>query len=295
MLDWFSLSILCAIAVASSDALTKRYLGNYRAFEIVIVRFSLTGLLMLPLLPLTGWPRFSLDLLVIVLIMLPCEILAMLLYMKAIRDYPLSLTLPYLAFTPVIITMCAYLFLGETVSATGMGGIFLVVAGGYLLNTGSVNERSISAILIPFKTIFCNHGSQLMIVVASLYSITAVLGKAALNHAAPLAFASSYFVLLGLATLILVPLIQPQAIKGSIRRPMPAFVVSLIMLIMVITHFSALQMVETAYMLTMKRTSLLFGMLYGAWLFGERHLPRHMLAGSLMVVGVFFIYYGQNA
>lgn len=293
MLDWFSLAILCAIAVASADALTKGHLGGYRAFEIVVVRFSLTGLLMLPLLLYTGLPPFSSELLLILVIMLPCEILAMLLYMKAIRDYPLSLTLPYLAFTPVIITLFAFLFLGEQVSAMGLAGIALVVSGGYVLNADPANGYRKFNILAPLKAAATNHGSQLMMVVACLYSITAVMGKAAISHVQPLTFAASYFVLLGLTTLFLVPIIQPHAIRGSMRKPLPSLMVAIAMLIMVITHFTALNMVETAYMLTVKRTSLLFGMLYGAWLFGERHLPRHLLSGSLMVLGVFFIYYGQ--
>jgi drug/metabolite transporter (DMT)-like permease len=39
-------------------------------------------------------------------------------------------------------------------------------------------------------------------------------------------------------------------------------------------------------MIAAKRTSLLFGMLYGAMLFGERHLGRHLMAGILMIGGV---------
>lgn len=294
MIDWLSLSLLCAMAVATTDAITKRYMGGYRAFEIVVVRFSLTGLFMLPLLPIIGLPAFSMDLIMIVLIMLPCEIMAMLLYMKAIRDYPLSLTLPYLAFTPVIITLCAYLFLGETISPSGFAGIALVVAGGYLLNVEAATGSTVVKLLAPLRAALSNRGSQLMLGVACLYSITAVLGKAALGHAPPLVFATSYFVLLGVATLILAILIQPQAVRGCVRRPLPSVMVAAFMLLMVLTHFTALDMVETAYMLTVKRTSLLFGMLYGAWLFGERHLPRHLLAGSLMVLGVFFIYYSRS-
>jgi drug/metabolite transporter (DMT)-like permease len=35
-----------------------------------------------------------------------------------------------------------------------------------------------------------------------------------------------------------------------------------------------------------KRASLLFGIVYGALWFGERHLRRNLLAGTLMVAGV---------
>ena len=69
-------------------------------------------------------------------------------------------------------------------------------------------------------------------------------------------------------------------------------VVAGLMAAMVITHFMALARVETAYMITVKRTSMLFGILYGAWLLGERHASRHFLAGALMVLGVGLILLG---
>ena len=56
------------------------------------------------------------------------------LYMRAIRESPLSLTLPYLAFTPVFNILTGYIFLGEQVSSAGMAGIVLVVCGAWLLN-----------------------------------------------------------------------------------------------------------------------------------------------------------------
>ena len=54
-------------------------------------------------------------------------------------------------------------------------------------------------------------------------------------------------------------------------------------------HFYAIAHIEVAYMIAVKRTSLLFGMLYGAWLFGETGLARNLAAGILMVLGVFLV------
>ena len=49
------------------------------------------------------------------------------------------------------------------------------------------------------------------------------------------------------------------------------------------------QLVEVAYMIAVKRTSLLFGIVYGALLFHETHATRHFIAGVLMVMGVLLI------
>jgi drug/metabolite transporter (DMT)-like permease len=58
---------------------------------------------------------------------------------------------------------------------------------------------------------------------------------------------------------------------------------------MVVTHFYAIAHIEVAYMVAVKRTSLLFGMLYGAWLFGETGLQKNLVAGMFMVLGVLLI------
>ena len=67
---------------------------------MVVVRLGLSGLLLtpwvltfdLPALPPPFWGWLAL--------IMPLEIVAMLMYMKAIRDHPLALTVPYLAPSP---------------------------------------------------------------------------------------------------------------------------------------------------------------------------------------------------
>ena len=56
-----------------------------------------------------------------------------------------------------------------------------------------------------------------------------------------------------------------------------------------VTHFLAIQQVEVAYMIAVKRTSLLFGILYGALLFHETGLGRNLFAGGLMLGGVVLV------
>jgi len=68
--------------------------------------------------------------------------------------------------------------------------------------------------------------------------------------------------------------------------------VGVLMAVMVVTHFMAISKVEAAYMIAVKRTSLLFGILYGALLFREAHLGRNLVAGALMIAGVGLIAVG---
>jgi drug/metabolite transporter (DMT)-like permease len=132
-------------------------------------------------------------------------------------------------------------------------------------------------------------GSRRMLTVAVLYSVTATLGKAAMQYVGPARFGAFYFVILAAVTFGLSAATAPSTLVRIWRRPLPVLVVGLSTGIMALTHFLAIQQVEVAYMIAVKRTSLLFGILYGAILFRERGLPRNLLAGGAMVAGVCLI------
>jgi drug/metabolite transporter (DMT)-like permease len=289
-MDWLSLSLLCAFSLASADAATKAWLRDYSARELSLVRMGLTGLLMAPLLagigPLADLPRgFWLWIAALV----PLEVAAMLLYMRAIRDHPLALTVPYLAFTPVFVILTGYLLLGERISLKGGGGILLVVLGAWMLNVRHARLKEWRSWGAPLLAILHEPGSRMMLVVALLYSLTATMGKGALQYMAPQRFGAFYFALLGSVVVALFAGPRPRMLKAIWRRPWGVLAVTLCNAAMVYTHFLAIQRVEVAYMIAVKRTSLLFGILYGALFFREANLGANLLAGGLMLSGVFLI------
>jgi drug/metabolite transporter (DMT)-like permease len=289
-MDWLYLSLLCAFSLAAADAATKGWLGSYSSRELTLVRFGTTGLLMSPLLAgietLAGLPpAFWLW----VAALVPLEIAAMLLYMRAIRDHPLSLTLPYLAFTPVFVILTGYLLLGEQVDPSGMLGIALVFAGAWVLNQKHARIRDWRSWVAPLAAILYEPGSRMMLGAALLYSLTSAMGKGAMRYMDPSLFGAFYFVLLGIAAIVLFAVPKPRVLVLVWRRPWAVLVVSLLNAGMVYTHFLAVQLVEVAYMIAVKRTSLLFGILFGALFFRERGLGIHVLAGGLMLAGAFLI------
>ena len=290
-MSWLALALLCAFSVASADAATKAWLQGCSARELALIRFSLTGVLLSPLLlglpapgglPPAFWGWLAL--------LVPLEIGAMLLYMAAIRDHPLSLTLPYLAFTPVFALALAAVLLGERVSVAGVAGVLLVVAGAWLLNVQHARLRQWRTWLRPLTAIREDAGARMMLGVALLYGLTATMGKAALAYLPPARFGAFYFLLIGLLALPLLVLLPGAgggvSLRRLLRRPRAVLAVAALNAVMVYTHFLALERVEVAYMIAVKRTSLLFGILYGALLFRERALVSRLPAGLLMVAGV---------
>ncbi|MGE5153940.1 MAG: EamA family transporter [Bdellovibrio bacteriovorus] len=289
-MDWLPLALLSAFSLASVDAATKAWLQDFSARELALVRLGGAGLLLSPLLadlpplqtlppPFWGW----------LAALVPLELTAMLLYMRAIRDHPLSLTLPYLAFTPVLAIAVAWALLGERVSLQGAVGILLVVAGAWLLNGDRARRHDWRSWADPLRAILREPGPRLMLAVAAIYAVTSTLGKAAMTYMAPEDFGAFYFAVLGVGVLLLFALPNPGSLRKIARRPLPVLAAGLLMAVMAYSHFLALQQTEVAYMIAVKRTSLLFGILYGALLFREPGLARRLPAGILMVSGVALI------
>ncbi|WP_455206481.1 EamA family transporter [Kaarinaea lacus] len=285
-MEWFYLALISAISLAFADAFSKKYFPSGSGWELLLIRFTVPGVLLLPMTLAGSYPPLESQFWWWIAGLVPLELLAMLLYSLAIRDSALYLTLPYLAFTPVISVVTGNMILGESVSSEKLVGILLVVVGAYLLNSKKHAITHPKHLLLPLVSIVSEKGSRLMLIAAIVYSFTSVLGKGAMQHVEPKYFGAFYFSVIGIVGLLTTLLVRPKSIAIIYRQPVSTFVVAIFMSVMVISHFLAIALVEVAYMITVKRTSLLFGIILGALMFSEKGLTQHLIAGTLMVIGV---------
>ena len=289
-MEWLPLALIAAFTIASADAATKAFYPDRTGLEVLVLRMGTAGFLLLPVALLHPIPPVPPAFWGWMALLVPLELFAHLLNFRAIRDSALHLTLPYLAFTPVFNVLTGYLVLGETVSLAGLGGVLLVVIGAYLLNIERVLNGD--GWLAPFKAMAHEIGPRRMLVVAALYSLTSPMSKAAMAYATPTTFGPFYFAVIGTTLLVAVAIWRPRTLGVLAHRPGHYLLVGGLMAVMIVTHFLALARVEVAYFVAVKRTGLLFGILYGALLFKERQLGQHLLAGGLMVAGVAAIVIG---
>ncbi len=216
---------------------------------------------------------------------IPLEILALYCYMKAIKHSPLSLTLPFIAFTPVFMILTGRIVLGETIGPLGFCGIFLTVAGSYFLNISDARTGPLE----PFRSIFRESGSRLMLLVSLIYSLTSTIGKLGALHSSSSFFGVTYFSAIAFFAVLLIPYIPGTNLKCLSSAPFSGFAVGLATAIMILSHMMAITRIEAAYMITIKRTSLLFGILYGWRLFGEKNIGERFTAALIMLAGVLLI------
>lgn len=286
---WIIYSLLTAFSLATSDALTKRALSSRDEYFIAWARllFALPVLVMsllfveIPSLDQTFW--------VAVLCALPLEIAAIILYTKALKVSPISLTMPFLALTPLFLIVMSYIILGEKVSFVGSLGILLVAIGSYTLNIHKIRHT----VFEPVKAIFKEKGSVLIIIVAFIFSITSSLGKVAIEHSSPVFFGSFYFILV---TILFTP-IALQKNRGGIsvtkKDIIPLSSIGITYSMMIIFHMIAMSMANVAYMISIKRTSLLFSILYGHLLFKEEKIAEKAIGGTIMLAGFVLIVFSK--
>jgi drug/metabolite transporter (DMT)-like permease len=250
---------------------------------------TMAGVFIFPLYLIQDIPPFTTELTLVILCALPLEILGYYLFLSAINRGPISVTIPLLAFTPVFTIASSALLLGERVSPEGAMGILMVTAGAYVLNLNTAR----SGILKPIKALLESPAARRMLMTAMIWSITSALGrKGALMHGAvPFGFTIEMLIAMCFLIIALVrsrlglSRIEP---KGAHWLLFP--VAALFMAGAQLTHFIALSLAPTPYMISVKRLSLVFGVIVG-WLFFREREIRFRLAGTLLMVsGVWFIY-----
>ena len=282
---WMVLAFLTALASASQDAWIKRFFAHLNAYEMLVFPM----LYSLPLFVITAFlipiPTLDGTYLWCLLIGLPLNAACSLLYMQAIKIAPLSLTLPYMAFTPVFMLLTGFLVLGEIPNMWGGVGILTTCLGGYVLNIDPHNRRFGA----PLRALLNETGSWIMLLVALLFSFAAVIGKKGIQHSSPLFFVISHFAImnLGLTVFLLV--------KGKVRwstftkEPYKGTLVGALLFLHAVFHGLAISMTMAVYMIAIKRISILIGVIYGHLLFKEGQIVIRYAGAFLMLTGAMII------
>ena len=194
--------------------------------------------------------------------------------------------MPLLALTPVLLVPVEWLLLGDVPDARGLGGIVLVVAGVYILNTTPEGDGW----LAPFRAVVRDEGSRRMLAVATIWAVSAVVDKMAVTRASTAAYGTG---LTGLLALGFLPIV---ARKGSgfseLWKPGARGALMVQGLLFGLTfalQMEAIQRALTAYVITIKRSGALVTVLLGALCFGERRVGRRMVGTAVAVAGVLLV------
>lgn len=282
---WFLPALATALAVSSQEAGVKRFFSDLNVYEMAAYPLAYSFPLFVAAALLVPVPPLDATFAVCFVASIPLNGVAFVLYTRAIQISPLSLTVPYLAFTPAFMIVTGAVFLGEVPSAGGLAGILTLCAGGYILNIDPARW----SLFDPLKAVFRETGSWVMLVVSGLFSITAVIGKKGMLHSTPLFFIVVFFGSFALIYLIYLRLVRGIRLRRLLARPGRGLIVGGLFFLHAVLHGWAISLTQASYMISVKRLSVVFGVIYGKLIFQETNIAFRISGAALMALGTALI------
>lgn len=210
------------------------------------------------------------------------QVVANLLFMKAIHISALSATIPFLSFTPVFAAFVAIPLLGELPSRWQWAGIALVVVGAV-----SLHARGDAPLWRRLDA-----GSAMMVGVSACWALSTTLDKLALEHASKPAHALVQTG--GVAVALLAWLLLRRAPLSVPRRAWPALGGSVAFAAGALElQLWAIQLLFVGIVETIKRAvGMTSSVVVGRIAFEETIHPSKLVAVALMIAGTVAVVLG---
>ena len=211
-----------------------------------------------------------------------------LLFLRAVQLSPLSLTIPFLAFSPVFSLLFSTSLLGELPRPLQVFGVAWVVVGAFLLNLERGDLAHPSRL---WRVLVRERGSPWMLTTALVWALGAIFDKRALAHASAPLHGMVLAVGIPLGVLLLMAGRGELARLGDVRRCKGLYTVTLL----IGTCAVGLQLLALPHILVslyeaLKRCiGMTAAVLNGALLFGEPVTGQKLAAIALMGTGVVLI------
>ncbi len=281
----FLLAFGTAIFEASKDITSKfnlHHIDEYTAaFSLHLVQSIILAPIVLYFGPEEMTSRFLWALFACSLI----QVTVILLYFKAIKRSELSVTIPLITLTPLFMLLTSPILIGEFPSALGVVGIILIVVGTYISNLNQETKNFFA----PFVSLVKNQGSRYMLIVAFLWSITANLDKIGVEETSPVywAFTKDFLILFYLIPIFVVKSRKP--LQQINHRKWGLLLVGIFRSASVLTQMFAIQFILVAYVISIKRASSIFIILFAFFYMNEKKNFRNRMIGIVTILAGLFV------
>ncbi len=282
---WLLFSLLNAFFESLKDVFGKKALQNINEYVVAWSRWIFAFPFVLIALYFSGIPEIGDEFWKALLIGSTLNIATAILYMKAIKHSDLSVTIPIVTFTPLFLLLTSPIIVNEIPSGLGIAGVALIVFGSYILNL----KHKSKGLLAPIKAIYYEKGPRLMLAVAMIWSITANFDKIGIQNSSPIFWVAAVhiFLIITLFPIMIYKCKKPfQAIRTQLK---PLTLLGLFSGLSIIFQMIAMGMTFVAYAISVKRTSAIMSVIWGAIFFKEKGIRERLVGAIIMVVGVVLI------
>ncbi|RKY12622.1 MAG: hypothetical protein DRP65_00765 [Planctomycetota bacterium] len=289
-MNWILLSLLSAISVATKNVITRKLSFRTDRSVILYAKYVFASIFAVLLLLVTGIPLIEPGFYYSIFLASVIDVIASWYFIQAVASAQLARTFPLVALTPIFLVGTSFFLLGEVPSFIGLIGIIAIVCGAYMLRSESIKV----GLLEPFRLLLKEKASRNMLVAAFLFSFLAVFfKKAILNSSVYFALCITQLLAMLILSAVFVKRKTIAAIYSKIKNNFGLlFLSGFVAFIAGLTLFAAFKIGLASYVVSIKRTSILFTIILGYIFFKEDHLIRSLLIGIIMALGILLISIG---
>ncbi|MCM4160841.1 EamA family transporter [Antarcticibacterium flavum] len=281
----FLLAFGTAISEALKDVTSKFNLHHIDEYTAAFSLHLVQSILLAPIVIYLGPEELTSRFLWALLASSVLQLTVILLYFKAIKRSELSVTVPLITLTPLFMLLTSPIMIGEFPNALGIVGIVLIVAGTYISNL-SPDQKNVFA---PFVSLVKNQGSRYMLIVAFIWSITSNIDKIGVEETSPVfwAFTKDFLILFYLIPILIIKSRKP--LRQINNRKWGLLFVGFFKSASVLTQMYAIQFILVAYVISIKRASSIFIILFAFFYLNEKQNFRNRMIGIITILAGLFI------
>ncbi|MFA5937220.1 MAG: EamA family transporter [Candidatus Paceibacterota bacterium] len=289
---WFYSALLMSFFSGIYVVVSKHTLKNMD--PIVFFWATITASTLFVSIPvlINGIPRIDLIFVFSVFASTIIYIISKIIFWKTIKKSLLSDVYPLISIGPVFTLIFSVIFFSEKLSFFALLGSGITLFGTYILNVSSIRE----GLLKPFKILFQNKLSLLMLVSIFIGSVVIIFDKISINHIFPqdlffVLFIEDLIIIIGLLPWMMINRkIAVQEIKVNLKF---ILLLGFVFTLSSVIAFFALSKGNPGLVSSVFRTQIFFVFLFGFLFFKDRPKLEAVLGTIIMILGLVVLKLGS--
>ncbi len=281
---WALFSFVSAISQSTGNVFIKKLTSKLDIFSIFFSLFVFWTPIMICLLIFSKTSQLSILFIVLTFIAAILVLLGNIFYFMALKTAPLSLAMPVYALTPFFAMVFSIMINKEIPNIYGVVGTLLIVVGCYSLNLKATKN----GIIAPLLKIFNDKGTRFAFFASLIFGISLTIDKFNIKMTNTFFYFSFKWIFLTFIFLVLLIKIKInfKGIKSNYKQVIESNFLSILSELL---YMVALGMCFVAYVTAIKRSSVLFDVVYGHFIFKEKETKQRFIGASIIVIGLILI------
>ena len=301
-MNWIACSLLSAFFDSFFHILSKNVLKANSHYVVSILMSFFTALICGVWAYFKGIPPLDVSFFKMAALASVMGSTGLLCFMKGLKKSDISFAIPLLCFGPIFTALWEWLFLSSSMTQIALLGVLIVLIGTYSMELDQVKN----GYLAPVKALYVNSGARLVFLASFIWSLSSIIDKVGvLNTNAVIwtgvvnLFMAVFLFFIGLLSknirlskeITFHPkessknLLENAFASIATRNTLLLFATSLFFALMLVFQMRAFSLTNVAYVLSLKRASILLSVLAGFFFFNEKKIKERLLATVIMIFG----------